>query len=109
MKPHQIVVAAVVVAAMHVGNCVQIALRRPCHILFGNEPFDILSDESAEIIENNAEIILEEIGIDFRDDPEALTILRDVGCDVQGERVHFPRGLARSYVARRRPAIPTCA
>ncbi|MGA0951140.1 MAG: trimethylamine methyltransferase family protein [Candidatus Puniceispirillaceae bacterium] len=59
------------------------------------EPFDILSDEGAEIIENNAEVILEEIGIDFRDDPEALKILRDVGCDVQGERVHFPRGLAR--------------
>ena len=59
------------------------------------EPFDILSDETAEIIENNAETILEEIGIDFRDDPEALTILRDVGCDLQGERVRFPRGLAR--------------
>lgn len=58
-------------------------------------PVDILSDEGAEIIENNAETILEEIGIDFRDDPEALSILRDVGCDVQGERVHFPRGLAR--------------
>jgi trimethylamine--corrinoid protein Co-methyltransferase len=58
-------------------------------------PIDILSDEGAEIIENNAEIILEEIGIDFRDDAEALTILRDVGCNVQGERVHFPRGLAR--------------
>ena len=58
-------------------------------------PVDILSDEGAEIIENNAETILEEIGIDFRDDPEALTILRDVGCDIQGERVHFPRGLAR--------------
>ncbi|MDC1383282.1 trimethylamine methyltransferase family protein [Candidatus Puniceispirillum sp.] len=58
-------------------------------------PVDILNDEGAEIIENNAEIILEEIGIDFRDDPEALTILHDVGCDVQGERVHFPRGLAR--------------
>ena len=58
-------------------------------------PVDILSDEGAEIIENNAETILEEIGIDFRDDPEALTILRDVGCNVQGERVHFPRGLAR--------------
>jgi trimethylamine--corrinoid protein Co-methyltransferase len=59
------------------------------------EPFDILSDESTEIIENNAETILEEIGIDFRDDAEALDILRDVGCDVRGERVHFPRGLAR--------------
>ena len=58
-------------------------------------PVDILSDEGAEIIENNAETILEEIGIDFRDDPEALTILRDVGCDIQGERVHFPRGLSR--------------
>ena len=45
-------------------------------------PVDILSDEGAEIIENNAETILEEIGIDFRDDPEALSILRDVGCDV---------------------------
>ena len=59
------------------------------------EPLDILSDESAEIIENNAEVILEEIGIDFRDDEEALAILRNVGCEVQGERVHFPRGLAR--------------
>ena len=59
------------------------------------EPLDILTNESAEIIENNAEVILEEIGIDFRDDPEALTILHDAGCDVQGERVHFPRGLAR--------------
>ena len=57
-------------------------------------PVDILSDEAAEIIENNAETILEEIGIDFRDDAEALDILKNVGCDVKGERVHFPRGLA---------------
>ena len=33
---------------------------------------DILSDEGAEIIENNAETILEEVGIDFKDDAEAL-------------------------------------
>ena len=58
-------------------------------------PVDILSDEAAEIIEANAETILEEIGIDFRDDPEALDILKNVGCDVKGERVHFPRGLAK--------------
>src|SRR6056300_1600609 len=62
-------------------------------------PVDILSDEAAEIIEANAETVLEEIGIDFRDDPEALEILRGVGCDVQGERVHFPRGLARQLCA----------
>jgi trimethylamine--corrinoid protein Co-methyltransferase len=57
----------------------------------------MLSDEGAEIIENNAEIILEEIGIEFKDDPEALDILRDHGADVQGQRVHFPRGLCREY------------
>ena len=62
-------------------------------------PVDILSDEAAEIIENNAETILEEIGIDFRDDAEALSILKDVGCDIKGERVHFPRGLARQLCA----------
>ena len=62
-------------------------------------PVDILTDEATEIIENNAETILEEIGIDFRDDPEALDILRNVGCDVKGERVHFPRGLARQLCA----------
>lgn len=62
-------------------------------------PVDILTDEATEIIENNAETILEEIGIDFRDDAEALDILRNVGCDVQGERVHFPRGLARQLCA----------
>ena len=59
--------------------------------------YEMLSDEGAEIIENNAEIILEEIGIEFKDDPEALDILRDHGADVQGQRVHFPRGLCREY------------
>ena len=58
-------------------------------------PVDILTDEAAEIIEANAETILEEIGIDFLEDAEALALLKDAGCDVRGERVHFPRGLAR--------------
>lgn len=63
------------------------------------EPVDILSEEATEIIEHNAETILEEIGIDFRDDPEALDILRNAGADVSGERVRFPRGLARQLCA----------
>ncbi|WP_026261425.1 trimethylamine methyltransferase family protein [Kiloniella laminariae] len=59
--------------------------------------FETLNEEALEIIEENAEIILEEIGIEFRDDAEALQILKDNGCDVQGERVRFPRGLARQW------------
>ena len=35
---------------------------------------EVLSDEGLEIIENNAEIILEEIGIEFHDDAEALAL-----------------------------------
>ena len=63
------------------------------------DPVDILGEEACQLIEENAETVLEEIGIDFRDDVEALDILRNVGCDVKGERVHFPRGLARQLCA----------
>jgi trimethylamine--corrinoid protein Co-methyltransferase len=56
---------------------------------------DILSAEAIEIIEANAETVLEEIGVNFVENPEALARWRDAGADVRGERVHIPRGLAR--------------
>jgi trimethylamine--corrinoid protein Co-methyltransferase len=65
------------------------------YITRGIAPFDMLSDEGTEIIENNAEQILEEIGIDFKDDPESLAILKDAGADIDGQRVRFPRGMCR--------------
>ncbi len=57
--------------------------------------FEILNTEALEIIEANAEVVLEEIGVNFVDNPGALQRWRDAGADVQGERVHIPRGLAR--------------
>ena len=60
--------------------------------------FEVLDEEGLLQIESNADTILEEVGIDFRDDPEALEILRQGGCTVKGERVYFPRGLARKIV-----------
>ena len=57
--------------------------------------FDILDEEALEIIETNAETVLEEIGVAFVDNPEALKRWKEAGADVQGERVHIPRGLAR--------------
>ena len=62
--------------------------------------FDILNAEALEIIESNAETILEEIGVNFVQNPEALARWREAGADVQGERVHIPRGLARELCAR---------
>ncbi|MCG8355608.1 MAG: trimethylamine methyltransferase family protein, partial [Kiloniellales bacterium] len=61
--------------------------------------FEPLTDESLELIESNAETVLEEIGIEFRDDEEALAIWKEAGADVQGERVRFPRGLCRKLIA----------
>ena len=65
--------------------------------------FDILDEEALETIEHNAETVLEEIGIEFRDFPESLELLRNAGADVDGERVRFPRGMCRSIIQASAP------
>ena len=62
------------------------------------EPTDILSLEAVEIIENNADILMEEVGVIYSEDEEALQMWKDAGADVQGERVHFPKGLCRELM-----------
>ena len=57
--------------------------------------YEILTEEALEIIETNAETVLEEIGINFVNNPAALSRWRAAGADVSGERVRVPRGLAR--------------
>ncbi|WP_290701240.1 trimethylamine methyltransferase family protein [Amphritea sp.] len=51
-------------------------------------------DDGLSLIVKSAEIIIEEVGIEFHDDEEALQICRDVGADVQGQLVKFPRGIS---------------
>ncbi len=65
--------------------------------------YEVLDEEGLTTIENNAETILEEIGIDFRDDPEALELWKGAGADVKGERVHFPKGMCRQLVQNNAP------
>ncbi len=62
-------------------------------------PLEVLSEEGLTIIEANAERILEEIGIEVRDYPRAKELFAAAGCDVNHDRVHFPKGLARSLCA----------
>ena len=61
--------------------------------------YEILDEEGLALIEANAERVLEEIGVNFVDNPAALELWREAGADVQGERVHLPKGLARSLCA----------
>lgn len=65
--------------------------------------YDLINEEQYQLIENNADLILEEIGIEFRDDPEALQLWKQAGASVEGERVRFPKGLCRKLIQDNAP------
>ena len=66
--------------------------------------YEVLDEEGLQLIENNADTILEEIGIEFRDMPEALEILKQGGAEIDGVTARFPRGLCRSIIQASAPA-----
>ena len=66
-------------------------------------PLRVLSDEGLALIEENADTILQEIGMEFRGDPEVLDILRKAGVDVQGERARFEKGQCRTIIQASAP------
>ncbi len=68
--------------------------------------YEVLDEEGLALIEANADTVLEEIGIEFRDDAEALALWKEAGADIRGERVHFPKGLCRQLL-KTAPAIFT--
>ena len=61
--------------------------------------YEILGEEGLDRIETHAETILQEIGVEFRGDDEALRLFEAAGADVDGARVRFGRGLVRSLIA----------
>jgi trimethylamine--corrinoid protein Co-methyltransferase len=61
-------------------------------------PVDLLDQEAVELIEAAAEEILQEIGIEFRRDPESLRLWRAAGAAVDGERVRMPKGMCRELL-----------
>ena len=67
------------------------------------QPLEVLSEEGLSLLEQNADRILEEVGIEFHDAPDALELFAAAGASVEGERVRFPRGLCRSLVQATAP------
>ena len=65
--------------------------------------YDVLNEEGLCLIERNADQLLKEVGMEFRDDTEILEIFRQAGADVKGERVRFEPGMCRSIVQRTAP------
>jgi trimethylamine---corrinoid protein Co-methyltransferase len=66
-------------------------------------PVEVLGEEGLSLLEGNADRILEEVGIEFHDAPDALELFAAAGAAVEGERVRFPRGLCRSLVQATAP------
>ena len=66
--------------------------------------YELLDDAALELIEHNADTVLEEIGIEFKEFPEALDLFASAGADIDGERVRFPRGMCRSIIQASAPA-----
>lgn len=63
-------------------------------------PFEVLDEAGLDLIQANAETILEEIGIGFRDYPRALDLWEKAGAmvDREQERVRFPKGMLRELL-----------
>ena len=61
-------------------------------------PVEVISTEGLEQIEDNADTLLEQVGIEIVNFPEAIEIFRGAGADIEGQRVRFPRGMCRELV-----------
>lgn len=65
-----------------------------------NIPFvEYLGEEGLVRIEEQAERLISEVGLEFREDAEALRIWKEAGADVDDTRVRLPRGMARELCA----------
>ncbi len=65
--------------------------------------FSLLDDDALERVENEADTLLQEVGMEFRNDPETLAIWRDAGASVDGERVRFDKGMLRAIIQKSAP------
>ncbi len=97
-----------------------------------DETFEVLTDESLEIIEANAERLMSEVGVEINDE-YAVGLFQDAGATVDGTRVRFdpvhvpihragpppqpsttqharnPRQQRRDWGHEHRPSLPTTA
>jgi trimethylamine--corrinoid protein Co-methyltransferase len=69
----------------------------PAYIKRQIPTYEFLSEEGLVKLEEQADWIIQEIGLEFRDDPKALEIWKAAGADVKGTRVRLDKGVAREW------------
>lgn len=83
------------------------APSREPYIIRKIPPYSVLGDTDLALLEHNADTILEEIGIDIKEDQESIDIFVAAGAKADGERVRFPRGMLREIIKKTAPKIFT--
>ena len=61
--------------------------------------FDLVGEERLEMLEEHADRLLADVGVEIRDDTEALQLFRAAGATVKGVTVHFDPGHVRALCA----------
>ncbi len=72
------------------------ATKAPAYIKREIPFYEYLNEEGLVKLEDQADWLIEEIGLEFREDEAALETWRQAGADVQGTRVRAPRGMIRT-------------
>ncbi len=62
--------------------------------------FDVLDEETVVKLEDQVDWIMQDIGIAFRDDPEALRIWKEAGAQIEGDIVKAPADWIRGLCAK---------
>src|SRR3954464_3573581 len=62
-------------------------------------PYELLGEEGLALIEANADRLLADVGMEIRDDPEAIKMFEAAGATVDGVRVRFDPGHVVSLCA----------
>lgn len=57
--------------------------------------YEFLGEEGLVALEQQADWLMQEIGLEFQGDPEALRLWKEAGAEVIGTRVKLPVGMAR--------------
>lgn len=71
----------------------------PAYITRTIPAYALLDEENLQRLEDHADWILKEIGVEIQGDEEALQLFKAAGASVRGNRVRFDTGLAKSLCA----------
>jgi trimethylamine--corrinoid protein Co-methyltransferase len=73
----------------------RVSVAAPAYVTRRIGFYDLLDEEQLARLEDQADWLIEDVGIEFRDDPEALALWKAAGADINGARVRLPKGMAR--------------